>query len=527
MSTAKKNLMTCTPKTAVAYARYSSAGQRDVSIEQQIRDIRAFAEREGYTIIHEYADHAKSGFKNIERREQFHAMLSAAESGAFDTVIAWKVDRFGRDRRDSATYKGQLADLGVSVVYAMEPIPDGAAGCLTEGMLEAIAEWYSRNLSENTKRGLHDNALKCMSNGHASIGYERGPDGRFVIKEDEAAIVRKIYNRYLEGYNLCQITRELNNEGLKTKKGFTFRRMTVSGILENDVYIGVYRYGDVVIPDGVPPIIDKDMWETCQTMRKKAPKHGRSPEGYLLSGLCFCGYCGNKIYGGYGTSGNGRRYHYYLCSGKRVEKNCKISRKINKEDIEQPISDFLINNVLKSDILDTFFETVVKASKNKVEENPLKHLENEQKDVLRRIDNITKAISEGIWTKQTKEMLDELNKRADELKTQIAFQKTTLKKETSENRYRFIMEKFSNGDLSNYAYLRTVCHTLINSITIYEQKWLRVVLNLKENLDFIPLDELPSLEELNDPSLFDNVSCGNGHFTILEQYQVAIFQIAI
>ena len=108
MSTAKKKLTTCAPKTAVSYARYSSAGQRDVSIDQQLRDIHAFAEREGYVIIHDYADHAKSGFKNIERREQFHAMLAAAESGTFDTVIAWKVDRFGRNRRESASYKGQL-----------------------------------------------------------------------------------------------------------------------------------------------------------------------------------------------------------------------------------------------------------------------------------------------------------------------------------------------------------------------------------------------------------------------------------
>ena len=170
MSTANKTLTSCAPKTAVAYARYSSAGQRDVSIDQQLRDIHSFAEREGYVIIHDYADHAKSGFKNIERREQFHAMLAAAESGAFDTVIAWKVDRFGRNRRESASYKGQLADNGVSVVYAMEPIPKGAAGCLTEGMLEAIAEWYSQNLSENTKRGLHDNALKCMANGPICLG---------------------------------------------------------------------------------------------------------------------------------------------------------------------------------------------------------------------------------------------------------------------------------------------------------------------------------------------------------------------
>ena len=162
MSTAKKQLTTCPPKTAVAYARYSSAQQRDVSIEQQLRDIRAYAEREGYTIIYEYADHAKSGFKNVERRTQFQAMIQAAQSGAFDTVIAWKVDRFGRNRRESATYKGQLADNGVKVVYAMEPIPDGAAGVLTEGMLEALAEWYSKNISENTKRGQHDNAVKGL-----------------------------------------------------------------------------------------------------------------------------------------------------------------------------------------------------------------------------------------------------------------------------------------------------------------------------------------------------------------------------
>ena len=142
----KTNNPTCPPRTAVAYARYSSAGQRDVSIEQQLQDIRAYAEREGYRIVHEYADHARSGFKEVTARVEFQAMIAAAVSGSFDTVLCWKVDRFGRNRKDSAVYKDQLARLGVSVVYVMEPIPDGAAGVLTEGMLEAIAEWYSRNI---------------------------------------------------------------------------------------------------------------------------------------------------------------------------------------------------------------------------------------------------------------------------------------------------------------------------------------------------------------------------------------------
>ena len=105
----KPTTPTCPPKTAVAYARYSSAGQRDVSIEQQLADIRAFAKREGYTLVHEYADHARSGFKNTSARTAFQSMMAAAESGTFDTVLAWKVDRFGRNREDSAIYKGKRA----------------------------------------------------------------------------------------------------------------------------------------------------------------------------------------------------------------------------------------------------------------------------------------------------------------------------------------------------------------------------------------------------------------------------------
>ena len=149
----------------MAYARYSSAGQRDVSIEQQLADIRAFASREGYTIVHEYADHARSGFKDVTARTAFQSMIAAAEGGGYDTIIAWKVDRFGRNREDSAIYKGKLRRFGVRVLYAMEPIPEGSAGVLLEGMLEATAEWYSRQLSENVTRGMTDNAHRCLYNG--------------------------------------------------------------------------------------------------------------------------------------------------------------------------------------------------------------------------------------------------------------------------------------------------------------------------------------------------------------------------
>lgn len=529
MSTAKKKLTTCAPKTAVAYARYSSARQRDVSIEQQLRDIRAFAEREGYTIIHEYADHAKSGFKNIEHREQFHAMIAASESGLFDTVIAWKVDRFGRDRRESASYKGQLSDLGVSVVYAMEPIPDGAAGCLTEGMLEAIAEWYSRNLAENTKRGQHDNALKCITTGHHPLGYKTGPDRHYAIDEEEAVIVRKIFNLYAEGLSLAAVSEALESEGIRTKNGCRFSKTPLAGILDNEAYIGVYHFGDVRIPGGMPAIIDKDLFDLCQQQRKKTSlNHVNSPEGYLLSGKIWCGFCGSKVYGSYGTSGTkGKKYYYYVCQKRhRAQRYCNESRFLHKEEIEKPVVDFLLNTILSGEGLDAFIDIATTISRNKKKESPLQSLENELKDVTRRIDNINRAISEGIWSKQTASMLDELNKREADLKNQIAYLQMTGAYDISAERFRFIMQKYANGDLEDREFLKSMLSVLVNSVTVYEN-WIRVVFNMAENVDTIPIDELPELHELPDYSRFEFRNVGERQPYVVEPYPAIAFKIAI
>ena len=530
MSTAKKKLTTCAPKTAVAYARYSSAHQRDVSIEQQLKDIRAYAEREGYTIIHEYADHAKSGFKNSDRRAEFQAMLLAASSGAFDTVIAWKVDRFGRDRRESATFKGQLADQGVSVVYAMEPIPDGAAGCLTEGMLEAIAEWYSRNLSENVKRGQRDNASKGLSNGHIPLGYKTNKDNQFEINEEEAAIVRRIFNMYAEGYSLTRIGETLENEGIRTKKGCRFSKTPLAWIITNEAYIGVYHYGDVRIPGGMPAIIDKDVWDVCQQQREKTSRHvAKSPESYLLSGKIWCGFCGSKIYGAYGTSGRygNKRYYYYVCNNrKKAQRFCSESRFLQKDKIEKPVVDFLLNNILTGDRLDTFINLAVKANDRHNEESPLTKYEAELKDVTRKIDNVTRAISDGIWTKQTASLLTELSNREEELKNKIAYFQATENKTIAEERYRFIMHKFANGDIDDKETLRSMLSVLINSVTVYDN-WMRVVFNVSENVDTIPPDELPELEELPDYSLFELCNISQGKLYVVEPYPAIAFKIAI
>ena len=526
MSTSKKQIATCAPKTAVAYARYSSAQQRDVSIEQQLRDIRVYAEREGYTIIYEYADHAKSGFKNVERRQEFQAMLRAASTGSFDTVIAWKVDRFGRNRRESAIYKGQLADLGVSVLYAMEPIPDGAAGVLTEGMLEALAEWYSRNISENTKRGQHDNAIKCLTNGHTAYGYEKGPDNHFAVYEPEAAVVRRIFTYYSEGYSIESIITMLNKEGIKTNKGREFQRSTLYSILKNDVYIGVYHYAGVSVPGGVPAIISRELWDACQEQRKKTHKHAeRVPDRYLLSGKCVCGYCNSKMYGAYGTSKAGKKLFYYACRGRR-RKRCSEKSYIRRDDVETAVMDFLLNNVLSGEMLDRFIDMVADVLNCQNETSPLKQLENEYNDTIRRINNINRAISEGVWTQSTVDMLRSLTAQSEELAQKIAYHNMTENKIISRDRISFYMHKIIDGKRDDPDFLKTLVGVLVNTIIIYKD-YLTVVINAAENVSQVPPDKVPPLEQLQEASVFDQCSVWGPKVGTVEPYPVIIFKIAI
>ena len=155
---------------AVIYARYSSDSQREESIEGQIRECTAFAEKNGITVLRHYIDRAFSA--KTDNRPEFQNMIKDSGKKLFDTVIVWKLDRFARNRYDSARHKATLKKNGVKVVSATEAIADGSVGIMMETILEGMAEYYSVDLSEKVVRGMTDNALKCMFNGGTlPIGY--------------------------------------------------------------------------------------------------------------------------------------------------------------------------------------------------------------------------------------------------------------------------------------------------------------------------------------------------------------------
>lgn len=148
---------------AVIYARYSSESQTENSIEGQLRECKAFAESKGISVVSTYIDRALSA--KTDDRPDFQRMIKDSAKQIFDVIIVWKLDRFARNRYDSAHYKAILRKNGVKVISATEAIFDGAEGILLESMLEGLAEYYSVELGVKVKRGLTENALKARHNG--------------------------------------------------------------------------------------------------------------------------------------------------------------------------------------------------------------------------------------------------------------------------------------------------------------------------------------------------------------------------
>ena len=486
----KQKAVSCPPRTAVAYARYSSAGQRDVSIDQQLADIRAYAKREGYTLVHEYADHARSGFKNASARSEFQAMITDASTGTFDTVLAWKVDRFGRNREDSAIYKGQLRRLGVSVVYVMEPIPTGAAGVLTEGMLEAIAEWYSRNLSENVSRGMMDNANRCLYNGTKILGYTRGPDNRYQLVEEEAATVRHIFARYIAGYSAAVIRNELNAKGLRTSRGKSFSVDSILRIISNERYTGVYIWGSVRIPDGMPAIISSSDWKKAQRMKEKTSRHiEQHVTDFLLTGKAFCGLCGRAMIGDSGTSHTGATHYYYSCQGHKARSGC-TKKNIRKEELEDLVVNFIFDHCLTDPEIETTADAILAAQRARQSKSPLSSMKKELQEVTTRIDNINNAIADGIWNASTSVKLKSLEDTAESLRQSIAALSYSEAQLLDRDRILFFLHRFRKCNRASETDRRFLINTFINSVYVYDDH-LKILTNVTETPCIFPLSALP------------------------------------
>lgn len=453
---------------AVIYARYSSHNQREESIEGQLRECHDFAAKNDMTIVGEYIDRAISG--KTDHRPDFQRLIKDSEKGHFDAVIMYTLDRFARNRYDSAIYKAKLKRNGVRIFYAKQPMPDTPEGIILESVLEGYAEYYSENLARNIRRGMKENALRAIAMGCPTLGYKTGANRQYEVDPVGAKAVQAIFQMYADGNSKAQIVDWLNDHGFQTSKGQAFNKNSLSRILRNDKYIGIYRYGDVVLEGAVPPIIDKELFDRVQALFKHnyaARAKNKAKDDYLLSTKVFCGCCGSPLIGECGTSKTGVIHHYYKCACRKKNRSCQ--KKIEKKEwLEQTVVRFTVKQVLTDENIERIAVRAMELiEKEYADTSILTGLQDRLKDTTKRIANLMSAIEQGIITPTTKERLETLETERRDLEEQITKEEAKKPLLTKE-RIMFWLDSFKRGDINDVEYQRRIIDTLVNSVYVYD-----------------------------------------------------------
>ena len=475
---------------AVIYARYSSDSQREESIEGQLRECTEYAERNGITVLRSYIDRALSA--RTADRPEFQNMIKDSEQKLFDVVLIWKLDRFSRDRYDSAHYKRILKKNGVKVVSVKENISDGPEGIILESMLEGYAEYYSAELSEKIQRGQKENALKGRNNGGGiPLGYLLGNEQKLVLDPVTAPLVREIFQRYADGEIVRTIVEDFNRRGLKTKSGKPFSPNSFNRILKNRKYIGEYRYQDVIIPGGVPAILSDDVFYQVQARlekNKRAPATAKADIDYLLTTKLFCGLCERMMVSESGTSHTGDKHYYYKCAGAKRKKGCK-KKSVKKDFIERAAVILTVNRVLRDEEISRIADSILALQNS--EDTTIPALKKQLADTERGIENMLNAIQQGVLTSSTKERLEALEKQRDDLKIAILQAELQKPKYTKEQIVSWIGQ-FKYGDVNSREYRKRIIDTFVNSLYLFDDR-LVITYNFKGGTETITLKDVEAV----------------------------------
>lgn len=451
------------------YMRFSSDRQTEQSIEGQLRDAITFCVRESYRIRAVYVDRAISARGSADKRPAFMDMIADSEKKLWKYIVVWKLDRFARNRTDSALYKMKLRKNGVKVVSVTEKISENPEGIILESVLEGMAEFYSAELSQKITRGMRETALKCQNvGGHVPLGY-KVEDHKLVVDDAGAAIVREAFDLYNQGKTVACICKLFNDKGYRTAKGSAFNKNSFKVMFRNKRYIGTYKYKDLEVEDGMPAIISKDVFDAVQVRLQKngeAPARGKAKVDYLLSGKLFCGHCGSKMDGESGKSKTGRIYNYYTCFGRKHLKTCQ-KKSIRKELIEGWVAEDTMS-LLSNEVLEKIADVAVAANEEDILHNSrLPALRKQKEELQKSIKNIVTVVEKGVNSESLLNRLDELERQVRDIDKQI----TLEEKETfrlDREQVLFWLERFLGGDIEDEDFRRTLFDLLINSVTVWD-----------------------------------------------------------
>lgn len=344
-------------KTAAAYLRVSDERQDEFSPDSQLKLIREYCARNDISLPDDliFYDDGISA-KSVKKRDRFNEMIALAKQKEkpFQMILVWKFSRFARNQEESIVYKSLLRKNGVDVISISEPIADNPFGGLIERIIEWMDEYYLIRLSDEVRRGMTERATRGLPNVAPPYGYNM-KDGKYVVNEEEAMIVRQIFEMFFAEQNIHRICVYLKSIGVRNHHGNLIDQRGVEYILHNPCYIGYVRWNpngrsaskrnydnpeDILRKAEHDPIVDEKLFYDVQTLlrerknthQKYAREHFQTAV-YMLKGLVRCDSCGSTLV--YSPANKGMQCHKYS-SGV-----CTVSHYIKLDFLNQMVIDEL------------------------------------------------------------------------------------------------------------------------------------------------------------------------------------------
>ena len=424
-------------------------------------------------------------------------MIKDSAKKGFDVVIVWKLDRFARNRFDSARYKAALKKNNVRVISATEAISEGAEGIILESVLEGMAEYYSAELAEKVTRGMTENALKCKFNGGTlPYGYMVGEDQHLQVNPAQAPVVIEMFRRYAGGESMTSIIEDLNARGIRTSRGNRFDKNSLSRIFANRKYIGEYKFKDVVVPNGVPAIISEDLFQRV-AVRTKQNQHAqgksKAPETYILTTKLFCGTCHSMFVGDSANKPNGVIYRYYKCAGaKRHTCNRKAFR---KDWIEDRVINMIMTSLRNDQYVNAIADDLIALLQEGNEMVPA--LQAQLKDVRNALDNLMKAIEKGMFTRTTKARLEELEAEEERLIKCIQEEEAKIPK-ISKEMILYTLYKYRDMDMRVQKNRERLIDGFVKAIIVYDDYFKVHLTYTDEPIDMPTTEEIEFMDQSSD-----------------------------
>ena len=420
-------------KTAYAYARFSSDNQREESIDAQLRAIEEYCNREGIKLLRVFRDEAFSA--RTAKRPAFQELFGLIREKPADYLIVHKLDRFARNRADAAFYRSKLKEAGMRLVSVLERLDDSPESIIMEGILESMNEYYSANLSRETRKGLKENIMQGKRNGaKAPLGYDAV--NQHLIPNGKAPIITNLFRMYADGKSYREM---MEYSG--------FPHANIRNILLNEVYLGHLVFGEWKAENAHEPLVDMETWNACRRRMSAANGNAsnRAKHDYMLARMLVCGVCGKSMIG---FSSN--NHTYYSCRSK----GCKFYK---KAELEKRVVADIEKHLTPTDEIKARFYAIVSARVNNREK--VEQAEKANIILRQRIQRLTNAVQYA-----DEETAIELLNQVKELKKQ--FVPVPTPREISREVCDAYLEGFRDLSKLDYEEQKTTIRRLVSYIVV-------------------------------------------------------------